>query len=182
MFKQSGAEVIDADRIAHKALTKGTPSYRKIVQWLGRYDILNSRKNIERGKLACLVFRDPAKRRRLEKIVHPFVFREIEKQISRTRRPVAVVEVPLLFETGLDKKMDYNVVVAAPQTVQIKRARLRSGCRPGESKRRIAAQMPLARKVKKADFIIDNSGNLKRTRRQLEELWARFETLSETKR
>lgn len=178
MFRHLGAEVIDCDRIAHEALAKGTPTYRQIAKGLYHHRVLNRSGAIDRKKLARAVFADARARKKLEGIVHPYVFREIARRLRENTRPMVVLEVPLLFETGFDKKVDWVVVVAAPRGVQIARARRKFHETSSEIRSRLRAQLPLSYKVGRADFIIDNGGSLTQTARQVQDLWSRLQILS----
>lgn len=169
MFAARGALIVDADRLARKALRRGSDGYRRAVRIFGR-KILDRAGRIKRRALAEEVFDRPARLRRLNRIVHPPVIRSIAETLRRSRRPVVAV-VPLLFEAGTEGMFDRVVaVVAAPETVIARTARKRR-MTPEEIARRQKAQLPLAEKARRADDVIDNGGTLSATRRQVDAIW-----------
>ncbi|MEK6639622.1 MAG: dephospho-CoA kinase [Nitrospirota bacterium] len=160
MFKQCGAIVIDADELAHEVVKPGKPAWREIVNTFGK-TVLNADRTLNRQALGVIVFRHTAKRRRLERIIHPRVAREqtrLTKQAAR-KDPHAVViyDVPLLFEAGIDKRVDRTIVVTADRKTQIARLKKRNGLSRTEAIRRIRSQMPLSKKIHLADIVIDGT-------------------------
>ncbi|HXV68435.1 MAG TPA: dephospho-CoA kinase [Nitrospira sp.] len=157
MFRHCGAVVIDADQLAQDVVTPGKPAWRAIVKTFGT-PILNRDRTINRRALGGLVFANRATLRRLERIIHPRVAREqarLTRQAAR-KDPKAVViyDVPLLFEAGIDKRVDKTIVVTADRATQIARLRTRNGLTRTEATRRIRHQLPLAEKVRRADFVL----------------------------
>jgi dephospho-CoA kinase len=170
MFKQCGAVVIDADVLARDVVKRGKPAWREIVGTFGK-TVLNPDRTINRRALGAIVFGNRAKLRRLERIIHPRVAREQSRLTKRAARndPKAVViyDVPLLFEVGIDKRVDKILVVAADRNTQIARLKSRNGLSYAEALRRIRSQMPWAKKIQRADHVLQ--GTLSRTslRRQV---------------
>jgi dephospho-CoA kinase len=162
MFKRAGLPVLDADRFAHAVIKRKKPAYVKIVRFLGK-EILNTRKEIDKGRLAAIIFKDKILRKKVEKIVHPEVWRAIKRKIIAKKKKFIVVEVPLLFEAGWKKKFDIVVVVICSRKIQ------RQRCNP-KFYNRIAAQMGISKKAQLADFIIDNSYSKKKTFAQVKSL------------
>ena len=164
MFARCGAVVIDADVLARQVVEPGKPAWREIVKRFGK-EILNADRTIDRHRLGAIVFRSPAKRTQLERIIHPRVAREQQRLTREAARknPHAVViyDVPLLFEAGIDKRVDITIVVTTDRETQIARLKKRNGLSRAESLRRIKSQMPLAQKRRLADYVID--GTNKRT-------------------
>jgi dephospho-CoA kinase len=163
MFKQCGAVVIDADQLAHDAVKPGKPAWRQIVKAFGKA-VLNPDRTLNRRELGAIVFGNRAKLRQLERIIHPRVAREqtrLTKAIAR-KHPKAVViyDVPLLFEAGIGKRVDQTIVVTADRNTQIVRLKKRNGLSRTEAIRRIRTQMPLSKKARLADIVID--GTLRR--------------------
>lgn len=160
MFKKRGAVVIDADELAHAMVQPGKPAWQEIVQVFGK-QILNPDRSINRQVLSSIVFSRPAKRRRLERIIHPRVAREQQRltRAAATQNPNAVViyDVPLLFEAGIDTRVDKIVVVAADQKTQIARLRKRNGLSQAEALRRIRSQIPMQKKCRLADIVLDGA-------------------------
>jgi dephospho-CoA kinase len=173
MFKQCGAPVIDADLLARQAVESGKPAWRAIVKLFGTA-VLKPDRSLDRQALGSIVFRNPKKRRQLERIIHPRVAREQQRLVRRiaTRKPRAVViyEVPLLFEAGVDKRVDKIIVVTADRETQIARLKKRSGLPRAEALRRISSQMPLAKKIKQADHVLNGTLPPPSLRRQVGQL------------
>jgi dephospho-CoA kinase len=157
MFKQCGAIVIDADELAHEVVKPGKPAWREIVALFGKA-VLNQDRSLNRQTLGSIVFRNPKKRRQLERIIHPRVAREQQRLTRQAARknPNAVViyDVPLLFEAGIDKRVDRTIVVTADRETQIARLKTRNGLSRAEAIRRINSQMPLAKKAQRADHVL----------------------------
>jgi len=177
MFKQCGAVVIDADELARQVVEPGKPAWRQIVKTFGR-GVLNQDRSLNRQALGAIIFRHPAKRRALETIIHPRVAREqarLTRQAAR-KDPKAVViyDVPLLFEAGIDKRVDHTIVVTANQTTQVSRLKHRNGLSRAEALRRISSQMPMAQKIQQADHVLDGTVPRPSLRKQVGRL---FESL-----
>jgi dephospho-CoA kinase len=180
LFKRCGAVVIDADQLAREVVRPGKPAWREIVRTFGR-NILNSDRTINRHTLGAIVFHDKKKLRRLERIIHPRVAREqarLTKQATR-KDPKAVViyDVPLLFEAGIDKRVDKILVVLADRETQINRLKKRNGLSPAEALRRIKSQMSLTEKIKRADYVIDGTRPLMTLRRHVSALLKEIQAL-----
>jgi dephospho-CoA kinase len=173
MFKRCGAVIIDADQLARDVVRPGKPAWREIVKVFGE-GVLHSNGLINRHALGNIVFHDRRKLRRLEHIIHPRVAREQQRLARRIakRSPHAVVvyEVPLLFESGADKRVDKIVVVTADRETQITRLKQRNGLSRYEALRRIKNQMPLARKVHRADLVLDGTGDKTLVKREVRKL------------
>ncbi|HVP30764.1 MAG TPA: dephospho-CoA kinase [Myxococcota bacterium] len=181
LLVELGATVIDADRIVHELQAPGAPVLAEIVEAFGR-EILCPDGSLDRAALGDLVFRDADARARLNRIVHPRVAQEMARREQAAREagaPLVVLDVPLLLEgrragTGTGARMGFDaiVVVWVPEAVQIERTVARDRCSREEALRRIRAQMPLDEKRALADHVIDNSGSLADTERQVRELYA----------
>lgn len=176
MFKALGAVLLDADTMAHKTLKKNTSSYKKIVKVFGRR-ILDKSGRIDRQELADITFRNKSLIRKLCSIIHPLVIEEIEKSIANARDSRAIViDAPLLIEAGLQKKADYLVVVKTSRSTQIGRAKKKFGLTSGEIIRRIKNQMPLGKKVRMADYVINNEGGIIKTKKSVKKIWKEITT------
>lgn len=177
MFRGCGAVVLDADQLARQALEPGRPAWRDLRRAFGP-QVLTADGTVDRAALARLVFADRAKLRRLNAIVHPRVAREqarlTREAAARDSSAVVVYDVPLLFEAGLDRKVDAIVVVTASRRRQVERLLLRNGFGRAEALRRIRAQMPLARKAARADYLLDGTKPLRELRRDVAALYRRF--------
>ena len=173
-FKALGASVLDADKIAHEALKKGTTSYKKVVKKFGRR-ILNPDGKINRAKLAGLAFCNKRSVKGLCDIVHPVVIKKIKKSIgllSMSRDvPAVVIDAPLLIESGLHRVTDYLIVVKTSAVTQIARAIKKTRLSRKEAIKRIRSQMPLGRKLRMADYIIDNEGRKDKIKKAVKKIW-----------
>ncbi|MFH1062080.1 MAG: dephospho-CoA kinase [Candidatus Omnitrophota bacterium] len=173
LFAGFGAAVLDADKISHRALFKNSRCYNKIVKRFGR-KILNDNGKINRKKLAELAFKNKTEQAALCAIIHPWVFEYIDKKIKLYKKnkelKLLMVEAVLLIESGLYKKMDKIVVVKASPSQQLLRAKLNRNMDEESAKQRMRYQLKLARKIKYADYLIDNQGAFKNTEFQVKKI------------
>ncbi len=167
-FARAGAATVSLDGIAHDLSRKGRPVYRSIVSAFGR-EVLGRGGEIDRAALGERVFADARQRRRLERITHPAIRREMRRRIKAAKAPVVVVDVPLLFEGGLGKDFDVTVLVTASREQRIERVRRRDGLRRGAILRRMRAQMPEREKRRLADVRLSNNGSLRELGRVVRE-------------
>lgn len=181
MFKQCGAVVIDADQLARDVVAPDKPAWRDIVALFGKA-VLNPDRSLNRQALGAIVFRHPAKRRALETIIHPRVAREqvrLTRQAARQDpQSVVIYDVPLLFEAGIDKRVDHTIVVTADRNTQIARLKKRNGLSRAEALRRIRSQMPLAKKVRRADQVVNGTLPRPALRKQVGQLLNRLRLLA----
>jgi dephospho-CoA kinase len=183
LFEKLGAVVIDADAIVHELQARGQPLLAEIAAAFGA-GVIDATGALDRAALGAIVFRDPEARARLGRIVHPKVGAEMIGRLAAARAAGArlvVLDIPLLFEgrkagTGSAAllAMDATVLAYAPESLQIERQIARDGCDRDEALRRIRAQMPIEDKRALADHVIDNSGTLEDTERQVRALFARL--------
>ena len=155
-----GLPVIDADALARAAVAPGSPALAAIARELGP-DVLLPDGTLDRKRVASIVFADAGARRRLEAITHPAVRRLVVEETMRLAaegRALAFYDVPLLFEVGLDRELDSVVVVYAPRAVQKERLVRRDGLAPEEAEARLAAQLDIEEKARRADFVVENVG------------------------
>lgn len=169
-FERLGAATVCLDQVAREQAKKGREGYAAIVKAFGR-GILDAEGNIDRPRLGARVFRSPAARRRLERAAHPLILAEMRRLIARLRG-VVVVDVPLLFEAGLQDRFDATLLVSCRPEEQVRRVMRRDGLPAAEVRRRIKAQWPLARKRALADFTLDNDGTPKDLRAKVRALHA----------
>jgi len=174
MFADLGAEVLDADQAAREAVAVGAPAWAELRRLYGP-EYFNQNGELNRSRLAQLVFADPEERRRLDGLIHPRVEAELKARVAELERrgkALVLVEVPLLFETGREAAFDRVIVVVAPEALQIRRLRGRD--RRGEAEIRgiLAAQWPLADKVARVGYVVDNGGSRRNTQQQVKNIWA----------
>lgn len=173
MLRQLGCVVIDADQLARDVVAPGQPALAEVVCAFG--DVLAPDGTLDRKKLAAMVFADPARRRRLEAILHPAIRARFEARLETLARDgfegIVVFDAPVIVESGGYQHLDRLVVVTADEATQRARLVARDGD-AAEGERRIASQMPLAEKVKLADYVIDNSGDRAATEARTREVYA----------
>ncbi len=162
-------KVIDADQIAHRVLNR-TEVIDKVKEEFGK-EIINSKGKINRKKLGEIVFSKHDKLKKIEEITHPAILDVIDQKLKKYKnQDLIVIDAPLLFETSLDKKVDETWVVYAEESTQIERLQKRDGLDYSEAKCRIDAQMPLKRKVQRADQVINNEGTKQELKRKVVKL------------
>lgn len=181
MFAARGAATIDSDEIGRNLMQPGNVVYDRIVSGFGPEVVLPDGQ-LNRAKLAEIVFNDLDRLKHLNAIVHAPVLREIDRQIfaQRQKNPNAVVlvESAVLFEAGQNRRFDKMVVVWCRPEQQVERYRAKSGLSVEDIQRRMAAQMPGEEKMRMADYVIDTSGTLEETERRVEEVFAQFQALA----
>jgi dephospho-CoA kinase len=160
---ERGVPIIDTDEIARQVVAPEQPAWRRLREWLGANYFLPDGA-LDRAAVARYVFAEPDARRRLEAITHPAIFAEVDRRIDLLRRASAapdliVVVVPLLFEVGAEHRFDAVMVVWATPEQQRERLRRDRHLTAEEADARIAVQYPLADKLARADYRIDNSGS-----------------------
>ena len=178
LLGELGAEVIEADKVAHQAYKPGTPGWREVLEAFGD-GVLDADGRIDRKRLGGIVFDDDQARERLNGIIHPIVRRLLEERIARLERQgtrVAVIEVPLLVEaikqqSRWTRMLDEIWVVTAPEDQAVARVRARSGLDEKAIRARIGSQATERERIEFADAVIDNGGSLEGLRREVTNLW-----------
>lgn len=155
LFSSLGAPVIDADELARQVVAPGQPAYEEILQQFGA-TILSKSGELDRRRLRERIFSDPAKRDRLEAIVHPRVYAQMELLLDCLEAPYAIVVVPLLIESGARKLVDRVLVVDSPEELQIERTQRRDGTTRAAVKKILAAQLDRSARLSAADDVIEN--------------------------
>jgi dephospho-CoA kinase len=164
-FEALGVPTVDADRLARDAVAPGTPGLRAVAARFGTH-LVRRDGHLDRTALATVIFHDAAARRDLEAIVHPFVYEAIRAWFESLRNVsggIALADVPLLFETGHEVDFDRVVVAACPPEVQVGRLKARDGLSEDDARARLASQMPIEDKTRRADFVVDTSGTFEET-------------------
>jgi dephospho-CoA kinase len=182
MFVELGCHLIDSDRITHQLLEPGQAVHSAVVREFGQR-ILAPDGTIDRRILGEIVFReDPQARAKLNSLVHPAVTQRQQDWLKEmeTNDPggIAIVDAALMIEVGTYKNYDKIIVVTCPPEIQHQRLRERSGLTEDQIAARIRSQMPMDEKVKYADFVIDNSGDLSNTRRYVEDVNSKLRELA----
>ena len=170
LFRKKGAHVIDADAIARELTQSNAKLKNAILKIFGK-EFAAGKGQIDRKKLAWHVFSDPKELKKLNTIVHPGVIVEIYKQIEkfRSKKGIVVLDVPLLFESKMEKLADFTVVVKASEANMLSRAS-RRGIPAVLARRILAAQWPAMKKARLADFVIDNNGSAEEFGRRIHQV------------
>jgi len=177
LFRKYGASVIDVDSFAREVLNPGIICYRKTVKYFGS-DILKKDGSINRRRLADEIFSDTKKRKALENITHPEIIRRIKHAIAQIKKGLIIVDAPLLFESGLDKYMDKTIVVSSPDRKIYERASNDRGIGISRIKEMLRTQLPVAKKIKRADYVIDNSAGVPLTAKSVKNLYRSLTKIS----
>jgi dephospho-CoA kinase len=176
MLREMGFPVLEADVVAHKLLEPGQAANDEVLREFGA-ELADGQGKIDRAKLGAMVFADPAKLAKLNRIIHPRVKETILKQFEEWKRngvrDAGFVEAALLVEAGIEKDLDGLVVAFCTPQQQLERLRSR-GMSEIEAKRRMAAQMPVGEKLRHATETIDCSETLEETRAQVRALAAKL--------
>jgi dephospho-CoA kinase len=182
MLRELGAPIVDADEAARAVVEPGTEGLAQVVEAFGG-EVLRPGGSLDRAKLAAIVFDDPAQRRRLEAITWPLVGQWMAQQTMAAAEKgadVIVQDIPLLLENPARKGMFEKVMlVYAPPDIALRRL-VERGMTEADARARIASQKPIEEKRMLADIVIDNSGDLDATRRQVERAWAEITASSGT--
>ena len=182
-FESLGVPTIDSDILARDAVAPGSAGIDAVIRQFGR-EVLDASGAVNRKKLGALVFSDPDRRRALEAIVHPAVRRATEVWFAALdpATPFAIADIPLLYETGRDQDFEAVIVTACEPQEQIRRVMSRDGLSEAEARQRIAAQLPMAEKVSRADYVIRTDGNFEETDRQVRNVFHTLMTRSKASR
>ncbi|WP_339290102.1 dephospho-CoA kinase [Paenibacillus sp. FSL E2-0201] len=177
LLVSKGARLVDADVIAREVMLPGHEVLAAAVKQFGS-EILSPDGTLNRGKLGDIVFQDPAALQALNNLTHPAIRREIKERMNsmgeEDPKKLTIVDIPLLFESGLENMFHEILVVYVPREVQIARLMERNGLSLEQAEARLNAQMDIEAKRNKADYIIDNSGELAHTEQQVAVLWDRL--------
>ena len=172
-FRRRGVPCLDADALAHGVTAAGTEATTAIAARFGA-EVLAADGSVDRKALGPIVFADAAARRELEAIVHPAVYRAIAAGLRAFELlgdgAFAIVDVPLLYETGADTTFDRVIVTACAPDVQLARL-IERGLTDEAAQQRLAAQWPTERKTSRADFVVKTDGTFEETDRQVDEIY-----------
>lgn len=166
ILAEQGVATLDADEVAREVMTPGHEVFDRVVTHFGR-EILAASGDIDRARLARIVFEDGRKREALNELVHPEVLRICRAWVEARAREgaEAAVIIPLLYEVGETAPWDAIVCVASPDEA-VKERLIKRGLSKEDIEGRLAAQMPLAEKIKRADHVIHNDGDLQKLKRE----------------
>ena len=185
ILREKRCVVRSADEAAHDLMSPGRPAWKKIVARFGE-TVLRPDRTVDRGRLGRLVFTDKDARRFMDALLHPMVMAGEKRLASRLEREdrtrVFVSEAALTVETGYASLYDKVIVVRCAAAVQVRRLMERDAIGRAEALRKIGTQMPLAEKLRYADYVIDTSGSLRETIEQTEKVYAGLLQDAELKR
>lgn len=176
MFKDLGAKIVDADKLGHKVILPQETAWKRIIKIFGK-DILQKDQTINREKLGKIVFANQNLLKKLNKITHPEIIKLIKKEISLTKdnskeeKKILIIDAALIYETKIDRLMDKIIVVYLDEEEQLKRLIKRNNLSKKEALQKIKSQIPLKEKIEIADYVIDNSNSLDKTREQVKKIW-----------
>ena len=179
-FRELGATVLSADELAREVVKPGEDTYKMVVAHFGK-EILAADGNIDRSRLAEKIFLIPAERQELNRITHPAIGQLADKRISELRQdptvPLIIYEAPLLFEAKAEERVDLVLVVATTPEQQLERLMQRDKLSQSEALLRIAAQMPLAEKISRADILVENNATRAETLTFIQQIFTELTTL-----
>ncbi|HRY35033.1 MAG: Dephospho-CoA kinase [Deltaproteobacteria bacterium ADurb.Bin151] len=174
MFVRLGGHLIDFDKLAHEVQKPDWPAWQDVVNYFGR-EILRPDQNIDRNKLAAVVFNQPDKLQKLNDIIHPRVYEAWRSRLEKIKKhhPHAIVfaDVPLLFEGRMQHLFDLTILVMVAPEEQVNRLMNRSDLCRAEAELRLSCQMPIHDKMNLADIVIDNQCVVEETEKKVTEVW-----------
>lgn len=184
VLEEKGVEVLDADLIAHEVTEPQSPVWREVVDEFGE-SVLGKNKEIDRKKLAEIVFANSEKLEALNRIVHPRVIERVNSKLKELRKEkpntIAVIDAPLLIEAGMKEMLDLLVVVVTKEELRLART-AGLGLTAVEMRNRNEKQMPQEEKARYADYVIENEGSLEELKQKAENLWQVLQKKLEEKR
>ena len=180
MFEALGARIIDADQLGHELLRAASRAYQEVLAQFGR-EILDASGEINRGRLAALVFAEPSRLAALNAILHPKILNRVEEIAAEYRavEPAAVilVEAALIYEAEVEDRLAKVIVAWCRPEQQIARLVAKTGMSRAEAERRIAVQMPVEEKRRRADCVIDCSGSVEDSRARVQTVYSDLKEL-----
>jgi dephospho-CoA kinase len=169
MLISLGARVIDADKIAHSCLKPGGKVYKKVISSFGP-SIIGKNKEIDRRKLGKIVFSAKKQLKKLNNIIHPEILRAIKLKLAGIKKGVVILDAPLLLEAGLRNTVSKLIAVRIDKKTRLERLLKKTSLSRRDILKRIKFQIPQDVKLRSANFIIDNSGTLRETKKQVLEI------------
>ena len=179
-FRELGAHIVDADQIARDVVRPYSPAWREVVEAFGQ-EILAGNEEIDRPRLAEIIFADPERRRRLEAILHPRIADETARRVADLEKEhpdgIIIVDAALMIEVEMHENFEKLIVVFVDEETQARRLMERDLLGKADAYRRIEAQMPLTTKVEFADYVIDNNGSPEHTKAEVERVFGELKKL-----
>jgi dephospho-CoA kinase len=175
LLVERGAILIDLDRIAREIVEPGQPALARVAERFGQA-VLQDNGTLDRKKLGAIVFAKEAERKALEAILHPEIRAVMKERMTQHERltpdKLVVVDVPLLYESGLESYFEHIMVVYVPRDEQLRRLMKRDNLTSQEAEKRLTAQMSIEEKKARADILIDNCGSIAQLEQQIDR-WMR---------
>lgn len=181
LFARRGVPVIDADSIARELASPGRPALQKMIQTFGQ-NIINVNGALDRKKLREIIFDDQTTRARLEAIMHPLIYAEIDRRSARIDYPYCLAVIPLLLETGRQNHFDRVLLIDLPERLQLERVLRREQSSPALIKKIIASQIRRADRLQYGDDVIDNTGQSNELHGPVNRLHERYLQLAQDSR
>ena len=177
MLAERGAEVVDADEIGRRALEPGQPAWHSVVDQFGDGILSSACMEIDRARLAEIVFADKAKLAALNAIVHPVIVKEIADTLEALAGTdeIVILDAALIVELGLEDTLDRLIVVTASRDVRRKRLRESRGMTDAQVEERMRAQLPADALIAKADIVVHNDGSIADLQAEADRVWAELE-------
>ena len=173
-----GAVILDADKVGHEAFKPETEAWHEVVATFGR-EILTPGGEIDRKKLGAIVFGDPESLAKLNQIMHPRMYQMMTAEIEQYRQQgvaVVVLEAAILIEASWTSLVNEVWITVAPEAAVLERVKKQRGLDEGETSARIRSQLSNEERIKHADVVIHNDGDLDEVKAKVKELWARLHT------
>jgi dephospho-CoA kinase len=183
LLVERGAQIIDADEIGHEALRPSTPSWHSVVDQFGDEILAANSMDIDRKRLAAIVFEDPSKLAALNAIVQPVIFAGIADALERLSHTheIVVLDAALIVETGLDETLDALIVVTADEDVRRRRLASERGMTFDQINERMRAQKDPSELIEKADLVVNNDGDIDALVAEADRIWPELEALRDVK-
>ena len=178
LFSRLGVPVIDSDIIAREIVEPGMPILQQIADEFGN-DILTPEQHLDRKKLAGIVFADPGKKKKLEKLLHPAIYHEIENRIKELDFPYCIIVIPLLVETGAINRFNRVLVVDVPEETQLQRTAERDQRSAEFVRKIIKSQVSRKERLQYADDVIENNVTIDQLEQSVSELHQKYLALAE---
>ena len=172
-LRELGLNVVSSDAIARETVAKNSPAYNRIVNYFGK-KVLLSNGNLNRRELRRIIINDDAERHTLEKIIHPEITKNMMLKVYQAQQAgdaIIVLEIPLLFELGMEDNVDAIVVIRSDRKLRVQRLMDRDAVDRDEAKKLINAQMPDELKVERAHFVLTNNGSKKQLTKSIDILY-----------
>jgi dephospho-CoA kinase len=169
MFRSYGFHVINLDRFYRTLIQPSTPLYRRIIKEFGNA-IIKKNKNIDRKKLKKIVFNDSTKLKRLNSITHPYIIKKLKNALNESINKKIIIDAPLLIEAKAAGLVEKIIVVKSKKPKIMERLIKKGKYTKLEIEKITNSQMPIKKKIKYADFVIDNSGSLSKTKKQVQKI------------